>query len=51
MSIGGQDYQLHGFIQTGMASEPTHYWIDSAGRPLLITGGLLSSALKSVGPA
>jgi hypothetical protein len=48
MTIGGQPYQFHGFIQTGHGNEPTHFWVDSAGRPLLTTGGLRASALTSI---
>ena len=48
MSLDGKPYVFHGFMQTGMGTEPTHYWIDDAGRPLLLTAGLLSSAMTSL---
>ena len=51
LAIGGHSYTLHGFLQRGQASEPTHYWVDEAGRPLFVTGGLRSSALVSVSAA
>jgi hypothetical protein len=51
ISLDGRRQHLHGFVQTGGGTQPTHYWIDAAGRPLLVTGGLLSSALVSIQPA
>jgi hypothetical protein len=48
LQLGAERHQLHGFVQTGRGTEPTHYWIDAAGRPLLVTAGLLSMALASV---
>jgi len=48
LQLDGQRHILHGFVQTGVATEPTHIWIDSAGRPLLLTGGLLSMGLASI---
>ena len=48
ISLDGKSHTLHGFIQTGLGTEPTHYWVDSKGRPLLVTGGLLSSAMISI---
>lgn len=48
LTLHGQAHRLHGFVQTGSGTQPTHYWIDSAGRPLLTTGGLLSSALVAI---
>ncbi len=48
IALDGRAQELHGFVQTGPGTQPTHYWIDSLGRPLLVTGGLLSSALVSV---
>jgi hypothetical protein len=51
MSFGGRETTLHGFVQTGIGTEPVHYWVDGEGRPLLMTGGLLSCALTSIEPA
>jgi hypothetical protein len=51
ISLDGRAHTLRGFVQTGWGTEPTHYWIDAAGRPLLVTGGLFSSALTALGPA
>lgn len=51
MSLGGATTTLHGFVQTGSGSEPIHYWLDAAGRPLLFTGGLVSYALTAIEPA
>jgi hypothetical protein len=42
---------FHGFYQTGIGSEPTNYWIDSQGRPLFMTEGLISAALTNIEPA
>jgi hypothetical protein len=49
LSLDGRAHRLHGFVQTGTATEPTHFWVDEAGRPLLVTAGLRSLALVSVG--
>lgn len=49
--LNDRRHRLHGFVQTGVGTEPTHIWIDEAGRPLLVTAGLLSRALVSVEPA
>jgi len=51
INLGGRAQTLHGFVQTGWGSQPTHYWVDSAGRPLLVTAGLLASGLTSIQPA
>jgi hypothetical protein len=48
---GGKTQTFHGFVQTGIGTEPTHYWIDSDGRPLLVTEGIISCALTSISPA
>jgi len=48
ITLDGKPYTLHGFIQTGMGTMPTHYWIDADGRPLLATAGLLSIAMTSI---
>lgn len=48
ISLDGRASTLHGFVQIGRAAQPTHYWIDAAGRPLLVTGGLGASALTSL---
>jgi hypothetical protein len=46
--LDGRVSTLHGFVQMGRGAQPTHYWIDDAGRPLLVTGGLGASALTSL---
>jgi hypothetical protein len=51
ITLGGKSWQLHGFLQAGAGIEPTHYWVDTSGRPLLGTGGLLSIALTGIQPA
>jgi len=51
ISLDGTAHQFHGFIQTGIGSVPTHYWVDAAGRPLIFTGGLVCSGLASIQPA
>jgi len=51
ISLDGRMEKLRGFVQTGEGTEPIHYWIDAAGRPLLATGGLFASALTSIRPA
>jgi hypothetical protein len=48
ISLDGKSHRLHGFVQTGWGMQPTHTWIDAAGRPLLVTGGLLANALISI---
>ena len=48
---GRQPEIFQGFLQTGAGSEPTHYWIDSMGRPLIMTEGLMSMALTNIEPA
>ena len=48
---GGQPQTFHGFYQTGIGSEPTNYWIDSLGRPLIMSEGLKSSVLTAIEPA
>jgi hypothetical protein len=50
LEIGLDDRRqtLHGFAQIGTGTAPTHYWVDTAGRTLLVTGGLLSMGLNSV---
>jgi hypothetical protein len=51
IALDGQPFQFHGFLQKGTATEPTHYWVDAAGRPLILTGGMLSLAMTSIRPA
>ncbi len=48
LTLGGKSYVFHGFLQTGRGVEPVNYWVDEAGRPLFLTGGLLSCAMTSV---
>lgn len=48
---GGERLTLRGYVQCGAGSMPTHYWLDAGGRPLLVTEGLLSSALSGIRPA
>jgi hypothetical protein len=48
ISLDGKSHRLHGFVQTGWGTQPTHTWIDDNGRPLLVTGGLLANALISI---
>lgn len=46
--LDGSRHVLQGFVQTGVATEPTHTWVDSAGRPILMTAGLYAMALTSI---
>ncbi|MCL5271133.1 MAG: hypothetical protein M1457_11445 [bacterium] len=48
MSLDGKPYRFHGFLQTGAGTQPTHYWLDGDGRPLLATAGLLAIALTKI---
>lgn len=48
ITLGGTTHQLHGFLQLGLGTEPTHHWVDGQGRCLLTTGGLLASALTAL---
>jgi hypothetical protein len=47
----GVSQTFHGFVQTGRGTEPTHYWIDSRGRPLIMTEGMIACALTGIEPA
>jgi hypothetical protein len=48
---GGLRQTFRGYLRTGFGTEPTHYWIDPQGRPLLVTEGVISHALTDLQPA
>lgn len=45
---GGRRVELDSFAQTGEGILPVHYMLDGQGRPQLVTGSLVSWALRSV---
>ena len=44
----GQDAGVRTFLQTGPATVPTHWIVDSRGRPLFVSVFLMSLALKAI---
>lgn len=44
----GQDASVRTFLQTGPATVPTHWIVDSQGRPLFVSVFLMSLALKAI---
>lgn len=44
----GEDAPIRTFLQTGPATVPTHWIVDSQGRPLFVTVFLISLALKAI---
>lgn len=44
----GQDTPIRTFLQTGPATVPTHWIVDLRGRPLFVSGFLVSWALKAI---
>ena len=44
----GENAPVRTFLQTGPATVPTHWIVDSQGRPLFVSGFLVSWALKAI---
>jgi hypothetical protein len=44
----GKDAPIRTFLQTGPATVPTHWIVDSQGRPLFVSAFLISLALKAI---
>ncbi len=44
----GEDTPVRTFLQTGPATVPTHWIVDSQGRPLFVSAFLMSLALKAI---
>jgi hypothetical protein len=47
--ISSKVIPLHGYLLTGRGGQPSHYWIDPANRPVLITHGTVGYALREIG--
>jgi len=46
--VGATVKSLHGYVLLGKGVQPSHYWVDEASRPILITQGTIGYGLREI---